>query len=370
MNLEFSPEALEIRDQGRRFLTGKDSLKRVRAALDGSASVDLGLWQEMAELGWAGAAIPEEYGGHGIGYEVLCVIAEELGASLAPVPFLSTVAAAEALMMSGSDEQKQAWLPKIADGSATGTYALTEGEGRLGPDAINARFEGGKLTGAKWPVADAETANIAVVAAKDGSGKVVQVLVDLTSDGVKRTALNTLDPSRPQARIDFDGVSADLLPANDDQWTTVQAVLDRVAVLAAFEEIGGAQACLDMAVAYAKDRYAFGRPIGSNQAIKHKLADMYIAIEIARSNAYIGTLDLTSGTRDIALTAATARVASIEAYIEASSENIQTHGGIGFTWEADPQLYYRRANQTALSLGTLGYWKDRLVEALKRQDAA
>ena len=367
MNFEFSEEAKEIRDQGQRFLAGKDCLKQVRAALDGPAP-NGALWGEIAEMGWTGAAIPEAYGGIGMGYEALCVIAERIGYALAPVPFGSTVyLAAEALMAAGSEEQKQAWLPRIASGEATGTLALAEGPGALSPDAITARFEDGRLTGTKWPVPDGETADIAVVAARDGDGRIVQVLVELGGEGVSRTALDTIDPSRPQARIDFDGAPASLLPANDDQWETILAVLDRAAILTAFEEVGGAQACLDMAVGYAKERYAFGRPIGSNQAIKHKLADVFVALELARSNAYLGTLALTSGDRDLALTAATARVSSIQAYVLASAENIQTHGGIGFTWDADPQLYYRRANALALSLGPQAFWKDRLVTALDRR---
>lgn len=371
MNLEFSAESLEIRDQGRRFLAGQTCLPKVRAALDGSGIDNAALWQGIVAQGWTGAAIPEEYGGHGIGYEALCVIAEELGRSLAPVPFASTAfLAAEALMLAGSEEQKQAWLPKLASGEATGTFALSEGPGAIAPGAVQARFADGRLSATKWPVPDGDTADIAIVAARDADDRIVQVLVDLGAEGVTRGPLDTLDPSRPQARLDFDGAPAQVLQSNEDPWETVLSLLDRAAILTAFEEVGGAQACLDMATAYAKERMAFGRPIGSNQAIKHKLADVFVALELARSNAYMGALGLTSGERDLTLAAATARVSSIQAFTLAASENIQTHGGIGFTWEADPQLYYRRAGALALTNGTLGFWKDRLVTALERRDAA
>ncbi|WP_375690119.1 acyl-CoA dehydrogenase family protein [Pseudooceanicola sp. LIPI14-2-Ac024] len=371
MNFEFSEEAVEVRDQGRRFLAGQACLPMVRKSLDGDGIRNEALWKGIVDLGWTGAAIPEAYGGYGMGYEALCVIAEELGYSLAPVPFASTAfLAAEALMLAGSEEQKQAWLPKLASGAATGTFALSEGPGAIAPGAVQLRFEDGKLTGTKWPVPDGATADIAVVAARDGDGRIVQALVDLRGAGVTRQPLDTIDPSRPQARIDFDAAPAELLQSNEDPWDTVLSLLDRAAILTAFEEVGGAQACLDMAVAYAKERNAFGRQIGSYQAIKHKLADVFVALELARSNAYMGALGLTSGDRDLALVAAAARVSSIQAFTVASSENIQTHGGIGFTWEADPQLYYRRAGAMAVGLGTLAFWKDRLVGALERREAA
>jgi len=370
MNFEFSDEAGEIRDQGRRFLEGKACLKTVRASLSGGEAPDRGLWKELADLGWAGAAIPEEYGGVGMGYEALCVIAEELGRSLAPVPFAASTLAAEALLRTGSDEQKQTWLPKLAEGAATGTLALAEGTGPMSPDAVTVKLEGGRLTGTKWPVPDGATADVAVVAARDEDGRIVQALVDLSGSGVTRTRLDSLDASRPVARLDFDGAEAQVMQSNEDPWDALMAVIDRAAILTAFEEVGGAQACLDMATTYAKERYAFGRPIGANQAIKHKLADVYVALELARSNAMMGALGLISGERDLTLEAATARVSSIQAFVMASSENIQTHGGIGFTFEADPQLYYRRANALALGLGTLGFWKDRLITALERRTAA
>ncbi|MGR3321018.1 MAG: acyl-CoA dehydrogenase family protein [Pseudooceanicola sp.] len=370
MNFEFSDEALEIRDQARRFLDAQDCLPMVRAALDGDGIGNADLWKGIVELGWLGAAIPEEYGGFGMGYEPLCVIAEELGRSLAPVPFAPTAyLAAEALMLAGSEEQKKTWLPRLASGEAKGTFALAEGPGPVAPEGVRATFADGRLTGTKWPVPDGGESDVAVVAARDADGRIVQVLADLSGPGVTRTDLDTYDPSRPQARLDFDGAAAEVLQSNEDPWETVLSLLDRAAILTAFEEVGGAQACLDMATAYAKERVAFGRPIGANQAIKHKLADIFVATELARSNAYMGVLALTSGDRDLALVAATARVSSIQAYVMASSENIQTHGGIGFTWDADPQLYYRRAAALAVALGPLGFWKERLVSALERRPA-
>jgi alkylation response protein AidB-like acyl-CoA dehydrogenase len=195
-------------------------------------------------------------------------------------------------------------------------------------------------------------------------------LVDLKGAGVKRRALDSLDPSRGSAEIVFDNASAETLGKVGEGWSVASCVLDRAAILTAFEQVGGADVCLAMAKEYAMTRYAFGRPIASFQAIKHKLADMYIGNELARSNAYYGAMMLTDGGADLPLAAAAARIAATEAYDFASKENIQTHGGIGFTWEADTQFHYRRARVMALSLGGPMAWKDKLVTRLEQKNAA
>lgn len=370
MNLEFSEEARAIGDQARRFLEKRDCRERARAALSGEAEPDVELWREMVAFGWIGSFIPEEYGGNGAGYEALCVIAEEIGRSLAPVPFASNILAGEVILRSGTQEQKSYWLPKIASGEMVGTLALHEAPGRISADAITLRYENGRLTGRKCPVPDGAQADFAVVVARDSDGSIVPVLA-FFDETVTRTRQPTIDDSRAQAELHFDGTPGERLGSGGSgAWAELVAALDRAAVILAFEEVGGAQACLDLAVEYAKTRHAFGRPIGANQAIKHKLANVYVAVELARSNAMMGALGLLSEQGDLAVAAATARVSAIQAFIMASSESIQTHGGIGFTWEADTNLFYRRANALALGLGTESYWKERLVSGLEQRHLA
>jgi alkylation response protein AidB-like acyl-CoA dehydrogenase len=207
------------------------------------------------------------------------------------------------------------------------------------------------------------------VVARDDGGETALFLADLAADGVSRRKLTTVDPSRDHARIDFAGAAAERLGARTG-WPLVQRLLERAAILVAFEQVGGAQAALEMARDYALERYAFGRPIGSFQAIKHKLADVYVAIELARSNAYYGAWALSADAAELPLAAATARVSATEAFHLASKENIQTHGGIGFTWDVDCHLHYRRSKQLALALGSAPWWKHRLVELLEMRNAA
>lgn len=367
MNFDFSDDLKQLRDQARRFLAEQCTPAIVRRSLDGQETFAAPLWREIAGMGWIGAAIPEEYGGAGLGYEGLCVIAEELGRAVAPVPFASTAyLAAEAILTAGSEAQRTEFLPKLADGSLIGCFALSEGSGNPVPGAIHAKVVGGRLTGCKYPVADGGIADLAVVAACDEHRQPGLFLADLSD--VRRRDLQTLDPTRNHARLDFEGTPVQ--PLGRGGWGSVQRVLDRAAILFAFEQVGGADACLSMARDYALERYAFGRPIGSFQAIKHKLADMYVALELARSNAYYGAWALGADATDLPLAAATARVSATQAFHLASKENIQTHGGIGFTWAVDCHLFYRRSKQLALAIGAAPFWKDRLVELLETRNAA
>ena len=371
MNFDFSEDLTLLRDQARRFLDQRCPTSAVRKVLEGDASHDATLWKEIAALGWLGAAIPEEHGGLGLGHEGLCVLAEELGRAIAPVPFASSVyLATEALMAHGSPEQKALMLPALAAGERVGTFALAEGPGNPSPAGITARVSGGKLSGTKWPVPDGGIADFAVVVANDESGESCLYLVELTGAGVTRTTLETLDPTREQSRLDFDGAAAQCLGQAPARWADVERLLERAAVLVAFEQVGGASACLKMATGYAKERIAFGRPIGSFQAIKHKLADVYVAIELARSNAYYGAWALSTDAAELAVAAAAARVSATDAFHLASKENIQTHGGMGFTWETDCHMFYRRAKMLALMLGSNPWWKDRLVSGWDARLAA
>jgi alkylation response protein AidB-like acyl-CoA dehydrogenase len=323
----------------------------------------------MAEMGWLGAAIPEQLGGAGLGYEGLCVLAEELGRALAPVPFASSAyLATEALLLAGSMAQQRRWLPKLAEGSVIGCLALAEGTGNPDPANLRVRAAGGRLTGSKWPVTDGGVADFAIVVAHDDEGEIALFLAELADASVARRNLTTVDPSRNLARLDFNATPVEPLASHG--WTVVLRLLERAAIMVAFEQVGGADASLEMARNYALERYAFGRPIGSFQAIKHKLADVYVANELARSNAYYGAWALAADAAELPLAAATARVSATEAFHLASKENIQTHGGIGFTWDVDCQLYYRRSKQLALTLGSAPWWKHRLVELLETRNAA
>lgn len=365
MNLDFSDEQKQLREQVRRFLSEQCPPTAVRAILEGSDRYDKALYSGLAELGVLGAAIPEEYGGVGLGHLELCVVAEELGRVMAPVPVSSSIyLSAEFLLLAGSESQKSKWLPKLASGEAIGTFALVEGPGRARPESISARVTGGQLSGVKMPVADGCDADFAVVAARDEKEGVSLYIVSLTGEGVNREDLETIDPTRGQARITFDKAPAELLGSPGQGWHVATQVLDRAAVLMAFEQLGGADRAMEMARDYALDRMAFGRPIGSFQAIKHMLADMYVSATLARSNCYYGAWALGSGAAELPVAAATARVSATTAFQQCSKNNIQVHGGMGFTWAFDCHLYYRRSNALALALGSLSTWESQLIERM------
>jgi acyl-CoA dehydrogenase len=373
MNFDFSDDQKMLRDQARKFLTEKCTTKTVRKVFEGAQGYDKDLWKQVAEMGWQGAAIPEEFGGLGLGYLELCVIAEELGRALAPVPFSSTVYLfAEAVLAAGTDEQKKKYLPRIASGELVGTFARAEGPGAVTPKSIRTTFKGGKLSGKKIAVVDGMDADFAIVLARSsdepGERGVSLAIVDLKS--VSRRAQDSIDPSRKHAEITFNDTSAEALGKPGEGWSIASTVLDRAAIMTSFEQVGGADVCLVAAKDYAMQRYAFGRLIGSYQAIKHKLADMYVFNELARSNAYYGAWALSTNARELPLAAAAARVAATQAFDYASKENTQTHGGIGFTWEVDCHLFYKRSRELGLSLGPQRAWKDKLVTQLELSNAA
>ena len=335
--------------------------------LEGAPPFDRDLYRGLAELGVLGAAIPAEYGGSGLGALELCVVAEELGRAVAPTPMSSSIyLAAEFLLQAGSEEQRRRWLPKLAAGEAIGAFAFAERPGRVTEGSISARVSAGKLSGVKVPVADGDVADVAIVAAQGDRGLSL-FIVDL-AEKVRRETLENIDPTRGQARLTFEGAPAELLGAAGEGWTIAQRVLDRAAIFVAFEQLGGADRALEMARDYALDRMAFGRPIGSFQAIKHMLADMYVAATLARSNAYYGAWALSTDAPELPVAAATARVSATQAFQLCSRNNIQTHGGMGFTWAFDCHLYYRRSNALALALGSLSSWEDLLIERLRAQN--
>jgi acyl-CoA dehydrogenase len=353
MDFDLSDEQKMLAEQARGLLAERTPYDHLRKLIDGGAEWDEPLWRELAAMGFLGANIPEECGGLGMSELDLGVISQELGRVNAAVPFLSSIVlAADALRLAGSAAQKAEWLPKLASGEVVGCFAATEGPGPLlGRGAV---LEGGKLSGTKHPVADAGVAQIAVVQVGDGLA-----LVRLDQPGVTRTRLGSFDQLRPHYRLDFDRAEAEPLPGKG----VIPELLDRAAVQAAFEAVGASEACLAMGRDYVMERQMFGRPLASFQAIKHKLADVTTATEIAKSNAYFAGWAAGESADDLPGAAAAARLTAIKAFEMAARENLQVHGGIGYTFEANCHFYYRRERLLAVNLGSRGYWADRLLAA-------
>ncbi|MCB1644794.1 MAG: acyl-CoA/acyl-ACP dehydrogenase [Pseudomonadales bacterium] len=371
MNFDFSEDEKMVSDQARRFLQDNCDFSVNRSVLEGGAGYDQKVWQGLADMGLLGATIPEAYGGVGAGYLSTCLVAQQVGAHLAPIPYSSTIyQVAEALIHFGTEAQKQQYLPAIAEGKLIGAMALVESMSELTRQNITTRYSDGKLNGKKLIVTDGGIADVALVLAATESGSTGLYLVDLTQAGVQRETVNTVDPSRDSATMSFTDVAAEPLGDAEDGWNQLQAIQDRAAVMMAFEQIGGAERALNMAVEYARGRFAFGRPIGSFQALKHMMADMFVALRLAESNCFYAAWALSTNSDDLALAAATARVSATQAFQLCARDNIQVHGGMGFTWEFDCHLYYRRSNYLTLQLGGLSVWESKLVDALPKGQVA
>ncbi|PKB14398.1 acyl-CoA dehydrogenase [Novosphingobium kunmingense] len=353
MDFDLSDEQKMLAEQARGLLAERTPYDRLRALIDSGADWDEPLWRELAEMGFLGAAIPEAFGGLGMGELDLGVISLELGRANAAVPFFSSIVlAADAIRLAGSEEQKQRYLPRLASGELVGCFATAEGPGPLLGRGLE--LAGDALTGSKHPVADAGVAGIAVV--QCGARLAI---VDLEQAQVTRTRLDSFDQLRPHYRLDFAGARAEVMPGEN----AIEILLDRAAVQAAFEAVGGAEACLEMGRGYVMERQMFGRPLASYQAIKHKLADIAVAIELARSNAYYAGWATGTSQDDLPAAAAAARLTAIKAFELAARENLQVHGGIGYTFEANCHFYYRRERTLSVNLGNRGHWANRLLDA-------
>lgn len=370
MNFEFNEEQHLVRDQASSFLNNNCSLAVVRRVLEGNELYAEDLWRQVVELGWTATVIPEEYGGLGLSYLELVLIAEQLGRACAPLPFASSVyLATEAILSAGSQAQKKAWLPKLASGEVIGTLAYAEGRGQTTATSLKTSVVDGLLSGEKNAVANGDIADLVLVVARSDTGDSASMYIVNKKDelaennGLSSDTINTLDPSLNHTHLRFEKSKAELLGEEGQGWALLEAVFDRAAILFAWEQLGGAERCLEMARDYALQRYAFGRPIGSFQAIKHKLAEMYVKNTLARSNAYYGAWALSSDADELPLAAATARVGSTQAFYYASKENIQTHGGMGYTWEYDCQFFYRRAKVLSVAIGSERQWQNKLIDA-------
>lgn len=362
MNFDFSDDQRLLQDAVRTMLADTSTSQAVREVLEGRASHCQAVWRNLIEMGAAAAAIPEHYGGAGLGYLELCLVAEEAGRHLAAVPLApSFYLAAEAILRSGNEAQKQRWLPRIASGEVIATAALGSRERFRRPPPLT--FDGHTLTGTTAPMVDGSIAGLAVVKVADAL-----LLVDLAGSGVGRKPVPTLDPTRPLAELHFDHTPVERLPAADSN-ALCERVLDGAAVLLAFEQVGGAACILEATRDYSLERKAFGRQIGSFQAMKHKMAEIYTMIELARVHAYYGAWALSSDAPELPRAAAAARVAATRAYTIAAEEGIELHGGIGFTWEMDCHLHYRRARHLGQLIGSEHAWRRRLADSLINKTA-
>ena len=370
MNFDFSEDQKLLQKTARDFLAEHSPLSVNRDVLESDTDWSPGLWKGTAEMGWQGAAIPEEYGGAGFGHLELALIATEIGRALAPIPFGPSVyLATEAILLAGTDTQRKKWLTALASGQAVGTLALAEGPGFPSPGSLKTSFAGGKLNGRKISVPSGNVATFAIVAAKSGAG-VTLALVDLAASGVARTPVESIDPTQATAEIAFKDAPAERLGDEGRGYELLEKVLDRAAVLLGFEQLGGAERAFEMTRDFTLGRYAFGRPIASFQALKHRMADEYVAIQLATSNGYWGAWALSNNDPELSLAAPSARVSATEAFDLCSVEMVQMHGGVGFTWEYDCHLFYRRAKHQSLVLGTAAYWREKLVQRLAAKAAA
>jgi alkylation response protein AidB-like acyl-CoA dehydrogenase len=369
MNFAFSEEQDELRTAVRRFLAEKSPESEVRRLMDTEDGYDPAVWSQMADqLGLQSLTIPEEFGGSGFTYVELLVVLEEMGAALLCAPFFSSVAlGANALLTSGDDEAKKSYLPGIASGETIATLAITEDNGRWDFSGIELaatkKGDGWVLNGHKMFVIDGHVANLIIVAARTAAG-VSLFAVPGDAAGLTRTPLPTMDQTRKQARLEFADVPAALIGVDGGAEAGLSKTLDLAAVALAAEQVGGAQHVLDASVEYAKTRIQFGRPIGSFQAIKHKCADMLLEVESAKSAAYYAAWAAAEDSDELPVVASLAKSYCSEAYFHSAAENIQIHGGIGFTWEHPAHLYFKRAKSSELLLGDPSYHRELLAQRI------
>ena len=372
MNVALSEEQEELRRGVRRFLEDKSPESEVRRLMETAEGFDPAVWAQMArELGLVGLHLPEELGGSGSTFLDLALVLEEMGRALLPSPFLSSVVlAAGALLASGDEGAAKDLVPGIASGEVRATLAVAEQGGSWDPAAVAVRAtrrDGGYvLDGRKTFVLDGHTAGLILVVARTGgepgrADGLSLLAVDAGAPGLERTPLVTLDLTRKQARLDFSGTPARLVGAEGEAAPALARALDLGAVALAAEQVGGAQACLDMSVGYARTRMQFGRPIGSFQAVKHKCADMLVETESARSAAYYAAAAAADDPGELPVAASLAKAYCSDAFFRAAADTIQIHGGIGFTWEHPAHLYFRRAKASQLLLGSPGYHRELLA---------
>jgi alkylation response protein AidB-like acyl-CoA dehydrogenase len=374
VNFAFSEEQDQLRDAVRKFLEAKSPETEVRRLMETTEGYDPAVWSQMAnELGLQGLHVPEEFGGQGFTWVELGIVLEEMGRALLCAPYFSTVVlAANAILNAGTDDQRKSLLPGIASGETIATLAFTEPNGKWDASGITLEAAGtgetATLSGTKMFVLDGHTADLIVVVARaagtSGEDGISFYTVAGDASGLTRTALATMDQTRKQAKLEFDNVEAQLLGTAGAGWAALSKTLDQAAVGLCNEMVGGGQFVLDESVQYAKDRVQFGRPIGSFQAIKHKCADMLLEIESAKSAAYYASWAAAEDNDELPVVASLAKAYCSDAYFHAAAENIQIHGGIGFTWEHNAHLYFKRAKSSEILLGDATYHRELLAQRI------
>ncbi len=372
MQFGFTDEQVEFRSVLRRFMEDKSPTTEVRRLMETDAGCDPDIWRQISkDLGLTALHIPESYGGQGFGFIELGIALEEMGRALLCSPyFASTVLAATAILNAGTEEQKRALLPSIAAGDTIATLAFTEENGRWDGDGVGltATASGGvyRLDGAKSFVLDGCTADQIVVLARspgsEGDAGLSFFTVQGDADGLERRALKTADATRKLARLNFKGVEAALLGEEGAAAAPFSRTLDQAAVCLANEMVGGAERLRESALEYSLMRVQFGRAIGSFQAIKHKFADMLVDVELAKSAAYYAAAAAADDDDDLPAVASLAKASVSEAYMQTAIHAIQIHGGIGFTWENNTHLWFKRAKSSQVFLGDAGYHRELLMQ--------
>jgi alkylation response protein AidB-like acyl-CoA dehydrogenase len=381
MDFGFSREQELLRQTARSFLEKECPSAFVRRMMDDPAGTTDEFSRKLAELGWLGLVYPEAHGGAGLGLVDLTVVLEEMGRAVMPGPFFSTVLLGGlAIREAGSPEQQAAWLPRLTAGEVRATLALLEESARwdaagVGLAAKPSKAGGWVLSGTKLFVPDGHTADLLVVAARtarptkdDPAHGVTLFLVPADARGVARTPLPTMDQTRKLAEVTLARVEVGpdaVLGTLHQGWTPLARVLDRAAVALCAEMCGGAQRVLELSTEYAKVRVAFGRPIGAYQAIKHRCADMLVAVENAKSITYYAAWAADQGAPDAPLAASMAKAFVSDAYRKVAGDGIQIHGGIGFTWEHDLHLYFKRAKGSEVTFGDATLHRERVARLLE-----
>jgi alkylation response protein AidB-like acyl-CoA dehydrogenase len=375
MNFGFNEEQELLRSTARKFFDNECTSETVRKLMDSPEGMTPELWKKLAEQGWLGLIVPDEHGGMGLGIVDLVVLMEEMGRAVVPGPFFSTVLLGGlAIFEAGTDAQKKAWLPRLASGEARAALAWMEPSADLGARGITlqatAKGGGHSLSGTKLFVQDAHTADVIVVAARTATGKtseegIALFLVPKGAPGLTVTLLPTMDQTRKLCEVAFKDVAVGpeaLMGQAGSGWAPLARVIDKATVGLCAEMCGGAQKVLDMTVEYAKIRQAFGRPIGSYQGVKHKAADMLVDVENSKSITYYAAWAMDEGVAEGPLAVSMAKAYVSDAYRRVSGAGIQLHGGIGFTWEHDLHLYFKRAKGSEFTFGDATWHRERVAQ--------
>jgi alkylation response protein AidB-like acyl-CoA dehydrogenase len=373
MDFGFSQEQEMLRATARKFFENECTSEFVRARMEEDAGVTPDFWKKLAEQGWLGLVYPEEFGGTGLGFVDLTVLMEEMGRAVMPGPFFSTLLGGLTILEAGSTDQKKEWLAKLSDGAAKATLAWTEPSARWDAAGVTtaARNAGGKwtLTGTKLFVPDAHVADVLLVVARTSEGKrpedgVSLFLVERGARGLQTKLLPTMDQTRKLCEVKLDDTPATLLGAKDAGWAPLERVVQRATVALCAEMCGGAQKVLDMTTEYAKIRIAFGKPIGSYQGVKHRAADMLVDVENAKSLTYYAAWAVDENVPEAALACSMAKAYTSDAYRKVAGAGIQLHGGIGFTWEHDLHLYFKRAKSSEFTFGDATYHREKVAQLI------